>query len=315
MNYDNKDGIYPKIKITSANNNIRWRAGATYYNVAIDVGEYYAYLANTESAAFQAKWPSLFTEVLSKLNAINNTYQIVVMTPEIGPPFVNSSIRIIRTVGSTGPWGFVCNDGTMTFDPRFFGFNDTTLPATTQTSGANVTGIYTRFGMWLSPKQRSSRLGSTANIQFSNAGTYKIRQTVKWHTDKFRLLKYNWVFANHVSKFRNNDASYAAAGYQPLGINDHGNYYMEYWELLSHGDDAIVVYNNAYSNLSITDHQYEIFTLARDFCESSEKVQSIADSNGEIYNLQLMIWRFLYEDFAKIVSISTSDKANYLRED
>lgn len=310
--YDDKDLILPKIKITSANNRIIFNHNGTNLTGSITAGDYYAYLPDGESAEFIAAYPPLYTAMIGAVNTAGTglgTWTMTVATPVSSSAFTNSTVCLARTAGTTFNYGINTLDTAMTFDARYFGFNKDEPMAV---AGTQLSGSYTALGKWTSPKQHSSRLGNTINVQYHNNGNYNIRQTVKWTKDRFRMMNYNWIFANHVSTYRNNNSDYAAAGYMPLAQYDHGNYFNETWESLSDGSEALIVYNDGDVDLSVTNHQYESFSLAREYLDDISTVKAIAGQNGEIYNLNFVIWRNPYES---MLAAYPDDVTYYLRED
>ena len=311
--YNDKDLIIPKITITSANNKILIRENSAHVTGSIAVGDYYAYVPSTESSEFQAAYPSLYSAISTAMNdASANTYTFTIGTPTLSSGFTNSGITLNKS-GGVNNWGIICTSSAGTFDPRFFGYNQgDAATITTAIIGTDLTGSYSRYGVWLSPKQHSSRLGNTINVQYHNNGNYNIRQTVKWTTNKFRNMRYQWIYANHVSSYRNNRLEYAQAGYQPLAQYDHGNYFNQIWELGSKGGDMLYVYNDGDVDLSVTNHQYEIVSFAREFQDELSSVETRADANGEIYNLEFALWRKGYDS---ALAEFPDDVENYFKED
>lgn len=311
--YNDKDLIIPKVRINSTNNTILFNENGVHYSASLSVGDYYCYFPDAgESTAFQTAYPSLYVYIAAAITSeAVGSFSLTVATPTLSNGFSNSGIALVRTAGTHFTYGPILTSSANTFDPRYLGFNtgDTT---TTQTSDIDLTGSYSRYGVWMSPKQHSFNIAGYIKNQYHNSGNRKVKQTVYWNTDKIRAVHYNYVFANHISSYRNNNLDYAEAGYQPLSQYDHGNYWNDCWEQLSRGDDAIIIYNDGDVDLSIINHSYEIVSLSNENQDELDSTRTITQNNAEIYDIKIKLNCKLYKD-AKIEF--PLDVTNYYQED
>lgn len=322
-----KDKIVPALIIEDGRNQFRIDKNpggvADLVTVTVPPGKYYAYRADPsgDSNTFVAGFPPLYNAIEDAMTAawaeVGEEFFLSHATPTSSTAFENAGIEI---EGTGGPFALHFDIAADTLPAKILGMDKSVLLSAPSGGNDVATGKFTTFGNWISPRRSQSKLGDRENIQTSNRGnSHEVSQTVHWHQSAVRTIKYDWIFANHVSIGRNSDPSYAGAGLVPLAEGDHGNYFGDCWSMLSLRDLALFVYDegDAPQGLQLTNVAWEIGRLSDTDAAMLSRCSQLASERGEIYNLTMTIWRMpkervreVYGDIDAFINL-----ANYYEAD
>lgn len=298
-----RDRIIPAMTINAPHNTftIARTKYADTITVTIPEGKYYQYLyrnridaPQTFRDAFPSFWETLVEAINDEWNVGGETFTVAAATPTTSTMLGGGGIKL-RTPSASNVWEFT---GLTDFQRGMFGaYNNTTVVSIVDGSFYSFTSPYSLYGKWISPRRYSSRLGDRMNIQYRNSGNRKVVQNTKWYQKAIRTMRYHHIFANHVSINRNNDATYAAAGYLALPQHEHGNYFGDCWDLMSKGDDFMIVYSEGDEDLWVTSHsEWEVMKLEENDAAALSNCIALNDSNAEIYDITFNAWRMLKTD-------------------
>lgn len=282
--------LYP-ILMDTTNNVITFREGAGSFDLTIPEGIYYAYSEGSLSFNFQADFPSLYDEIEDQLVAagLSGSYTFGAGTPSGSTLQTNGGLLLGQTSGILA-FGWDVTDAAHTFPPYLLG-----VAEDYDAAGSDpFTSTFTRGGVWVSPRCRSSAFAMTEAIQYANNADRETKQVRRWRTDKRRLVSYHWVPAGAINQWANEDSTYAEAA--SMATDDHGNYFHTLWENgLSTYRDIILIHNVELADidLSITDlgDGWEIVSaLNQGVADDVESSLSLESNTGAHYGVDVAVW-------------------------
>lgn len=298
-----RDRIIPAMILKAPHNTFRINRTkyADVLTVTIPEGKYYQYLyrnridaPQTFRDAFPSFWQTLVDAINAEWNVGGEAFTVAALTPTISTMLGGGGLRL-RTPSASGQWEFV---SLTDYQRGLLGaYAGTIVLGEVDGSFFTYDSPYSLYGKWISPRRYSSRLGDRMNIQYRNSGNRKAVQNTKWYQKAIRTMRYHHIFANHVSINRNNDATYASAGYLALPQYEHGNYFGDCWDMMSNGYDFMIVYSEGDEDLWVTSHsEWEVMKLEENDAASLSNCITLNDSNAEIYDISFNAWRMLKSD-------------------
>lgn len=281
------DLFYWPITIDATNKSFTFVEDSTDYVITLDEATYCTYKGSTVGS-----YPPLYTEILTKINAVtSNTYAFNAQTPS-GSDLINSGLQLEATSGSLD-YGYKFSTA-YTFDARLLGYASGESSDQT-TSGTTLDSPFSRYGVWQpwyhAPHSHSDKRGWTLRVQSEGMGDYDQVVDSRWRSDQIRLLIYEYQPAAFVKENRGDKSDYASTAGLPTG--DVHNAFESLWlECLSDfSKECIIVHDLTTVDLEISTHSYEIGKLFDpEHRKDLRNLVEIMELRGEYYEIAILMW-------------------------